>query len=397
MVRWLYCKVKDTASGGIQSIVQGDNITIDNTDPLNPVVSATGGGTTGNYIPLSGTEISKPLTGPIVSGFSMDNFNTPIITTAPIDTGGDYFYGYTLSGVNGDSENLYSSIAFLKTTSPFFNNAVNISARSEYFDNDFALVILGSGTGLGYYKYGETDALELDSTLGYIYIGDINQVTESENKFAGIIGRHDYRDYYQANSYAQVGWVQEQIANAGGGTTGDYIPLSGTEVGKPVTGTVYLNNDVYFSTEDENTSFGFDGGQMFITTDFYNGGGTTSNNVYIGLYQNRLNIPDLPLYSGFFLQSIGVNGEAGVGFYSAQDHSDVVPEDKFIYAQRSYVDKANSYSIDETLTGGTWIDDKDIYTITQLTVDTPPTVDTMIKSTVVGGTYTEYEYTKLAE
>lgn len=44
MVRWLYCKVKDTASGGIQSIVQGDNITIDNTDPLNPVVSATGGG-----------------------------------------------------------------------------------------------------------------------------------------------------------------------------------------------------------------------------------------------------------------------------------------------------------------------------------------------------------------
>lgn len=44
VVRWLYCKVKDTASGGIQSIVQGDNITIDNTDPLNPVVSATGGG-----------------------------------------------------------------------------------------------------------------------------------------------------------------------------------------------------------------------------------------------------------------------------------------------------------------------------------------------------------------
>ena len=54
----------------------------------------------------------------------------------------------------------------------------------------------------------------------------------------------------------------------------------------------------------------------------------------------------------------------------------------------------NSYSTTETLTGGTWIDDKDIYTITQLTADTPPTIDTMIKSTVVGGTYTEYEYTK---
>ena len=44
MVRWLYCKVKNTAIGGIQSIVAGTNITIDNTDPANPVVSSTGGG-----------------------------------------------------------------------------------------------------------------------------------------------------------------------------------------------------------------------------------------------------------------------------------------------------------------------------------------------------------------
>ena len=58
---------------------------------------------------------------------------------------------------------------------------------------------------------------------------------------------------------------------------------------------------------------------------------------------------------------------------------------------------ANSYSTDEIKTGGTWIDGKPIYTITQLTADLAPTVDIMIKSTVVGSTYTEYEYTKLAE
>lgn len=52
MVRWLYCKVKDSAVGGIQSIVQGDNITIDNTDPSNPVVSATGTATN----PVSATQ-----------------------------------------------------------------------------------------------------------------------------------------------------------------------------------------------------------------------------------------------------------------------------------------------------------------------------------------------------
>ena len=44
MVKWLYCKVKNTAIGGIQSIVAGTNVTIDNTDPLNPVVSSTGSG-----------------------------------------------------------------------------------------------------------------------------------------------------------------------------------------------------------------------------------------------------------------------------------------------------------------------------------------------------------------
>jgi hypothetical protein len=42
------CHITDlsaTGGGGIQSIQEGDNITVDNTDPLNPIVSASGGGT----------------------------------------------------------------------------------------------------------------------------------------------------------------------------------------------------------------------------------------------------------------------------------------------------------------------------------------------------------------
>ena len=39
------CYLLSTASrGGIQSIVAGTNISVDDTDPLNPIVSATGGG-----------------------------------------------------------------------------------------------------------------------------------------------------------------------------------------------------------------------------------------------------------------------------------------------------------------------------------------------------------------
>lgn len=37
--------------GGIQSVVAGTNVTVDNTDPLNPVVSATGGG--GGVVPIT--------------------------------------------------------------------------------------------------------------------------------------------------------------------------------------------------------------------------------------------------------------------------------------------------------------------------------------------------------
>lgn len=46
LVKWIYCKVKNGGiGGGIQSVREGDNITVDNTDPLNPIISSTGGDT----------------------------------------------------------------------------------------------------------------------------------------------------------------------------------------------------------------------------------------------------------------------------------------------------------------------------------------------------------------
>lgn len=51
----------------------------------------------------------------------------------------------------------------------------------------------------------------------------------------------------------------------------------------------------------------------------------------------------------------------GTKIYSESDLSNVEPTNKLIYAQRKYVDNANSYSTNETPTGGTWIDGKPIY------------------------------------
>lgn len=79
-----------------------------------------------------------------------------------------------------------------------------------------------------------------------------------------------------------------------GGTTGDYIPLSGTEEGKPVTGVITGSNE--FNKQGDRKAF----------------------------------------------------------------------------AQLSDVYDSQSYSTNETKTGGTWIDGKPIYTITQLTADPIP-------------------------
>ena len=47
-------KVDNASGGGIQSVVAGTNVTVDNTDPLNPVVSSTGGGSSYTFnAPLS--------------------------------------------------------------------------------------------------------------------------------------------------------------------------------------------------------------------------------------------------------------------------------------------------------------------------------------------------------
>ena len=55
--------IEDIPETGIQSIQEGDNISIDNTDPLNPIVSAAGGGTTGeSYIEVTKSELDTHIT-----------------------------------------------------------------------------------------------------------------------------------------------------------------------------------------------------------------------------------------------------------------------------------------------------------------------------------------------
>lgn len=69
---WPDVIISDSATSGtpgIQSVVAGTNVTVDDTDPLNPVVSATGGGGSGN-VPAGGT------TGQVLAKASNTNYDT---------------------------------------------------------------------------------------------------------------------------------------------------------------------------------------------------------------------------------------------------------------------------------------------------------------------------------
>lgn len=63
-IRLIWCKIKkienNGTGGGIQSVQPGTNIDVDNTDPKNPVVSATGGGVTEEFLVSKGAGSFDP-------------------------------------------------------------------------------------------------------------------------------------------------------------------------------------------------------------------------------------------------------------------------------------------------------------------------------------------------
>lgn len=116
------------------------------------------------------------------------------------------------------------------------------------------------------------------------------------------------------------------------------IPLTGTEEGSPVTGNIEFSTDngvsrLYGKSEGSNSSAQID----FIDS------GTLALR---GVDDNEDTVFEF-----------GFNGDRGI--VSVNDFSENITD--LDYTQKIYVDKANSYSLDETLTGGTWIDGKPIY------------------------------------
>jgi len=171
--------------------------------------------------------------------------------------------------------------------------------------------------------------------------------------------------------------IQEIVDSIGEGG-GNFIPLSGTEENAPVTGNIEIElNNLYngiksIVDEEENERIvGISDDGFPVMYCEFNERNSTS----------RVSCET----DGVQLLSEGDENTTYFGIKSNIDATEVEPENDLIYAQRAYVNRAVSYSTDETVTGGTWIDGKPIYTIVKLTLEADPAnIETRFPDIIVG-------------
>lgn len=165
----------------------------------------------------------------------------------------------------------------------------------------------------------------------------------------------------------------------GGGGGGDFIPLAGTTVGNPVTGTVkwastgppYLYPFTLIEQQDDDADVKFkafrdEGGAFNIRQDVIsdsenNYSQLSFSSSYVQLYNKSLghNRVFSISASGF---DLGDSNPLSKGLRGSVNFmTNLTAADSLVYTQKIYVDKQHSYSTTEQVTGGTWINGKPIY------------------------------------
>lgn len=194
---------------------------------LAQVNESSGGGTTVDYIPLTGTEEGKPITGRI-------QITNPEITT--------FYSGIDLFG-EGEDKSFGSGTVL--SLNPQVGFMLSTAIRAEGYGS--LALTLGAPDGPGFLVTGLTFEPEgesaKDKRLIYSHnsLNGVNGIIVQDSlDNQGLVGQDYYGANYDDNTYVQKKYVDEAIAGAGGGATGDYIPLTGTEVGKPVTGPIEI-------------------------------------------------------------------------------------------------------------------------------------------------------------
>ena len=217
----------DASGGGGDGVVS--NVALDGTDlnftgangGFNGSVDLSSLDNTGDFIPLTGTEIGSPVTGTI----EFQDYTGKIIN---INSGADSNYNTYLFADDGN---------FRIAT----EDDISTYIKSLDFGGD------------------ETENINIDG---------------NNPAFRGLRGNAYYGTNYDDNTYVQKKYVDD-----------GFIPLSGTEVGSPVTGDIEFSNSTFLF---DGVPYRYSGGDDFNVIGFKDESGTIKN--YIGLNYDESSI-----------------------------------------------------------------------------------------------------------
>jgi len=193
--------------GGIESIVAGDNITVDNTDPLNPIVSASGGGSSALF----------------PNGIEFVNSSRDFLSS---DAGKRIF-------IQGENVSIT-----MPEANPFaVGDYVGIIAQdySCYFNTEYG--------GVPIYPLKSGDG----STSECVIL--MNTEFEEDAIWLAPISTSLISNDENTSKKTALRYLYDQSQNA--------IPLSGTEIGKPVTGDIEIADEIKIKSVDVSATDGY--------------------------------------------------------------------------------------------------------------------------------------------
>lgn len=252
------------------------------------------------------------------------------------------------SNINPENKQIYAQRSYVDTQ---FNNSIPLTGTTEGnpVTGNIMMTLIGDG-----YNYGElainrdTDTIAIIKTdNGSKYDIDVNQSfigtiaggflwrQDGETRIINItdtgLSDNHTKNPSLDSDYTQKHYVDSKVNAA--------IQLTGTTEDNPVTG------GIEFLEGSKNL--------------WVKGGDYPNNYFSLSFAEGGISFNYMDTVNPQNIRNVSFGGS--VGLIGSNDFSSSHPQNKRIYAQRAYVDKANSYSTDETLTGGTWIDGKPIY------------------------------------
>ena len=239
-------------AGGIKTIQAGANITIDNTDPKNPIISSTGGGSSNETDPIFSASPSATITNSDINNWN-NKLNTEIDTlesvvnrgnyspkymtftgTTAVPTrygaigvqGTNYYFGNINENVTGQN-NISLGLNSLKSITSGYSNTVIGTNAGQNITTAYENALYGkdSGnalvTGMWNVAFGEGSMYNITDALMNTAVGDGSLSLSS--------GRHVYNTAVGANSLRR-----------GGGNKNGNIGI-GQQSGYQITG----NNNIF--------------------------------------------------------------------------------------------------------------------------------------------------------